>query len=417
MTTSFPPSNVTNMKIKPFFIVLAVGLLSFGCAKSTKIPSVEREDLFKLDIGRLEDQIALFNLEGDRGIRRTGVAMRNGLFYISDGNGDKILRYNSYGDLLFMIYNEETNPPPLSLKPLSEGSMVTRWAVSYPLQEPGEITVDSRKHIYVRDRLPYERHSFDTENKALLDNVVLHFDADGKFVEYLGREGVGGSPFPNIEGLYTSYRDDLAVVCRLPTGWNIYWYNSDGNFRFVVQLKNEAVPMAPDRENIIPSLDKIAVAPDERKLYIKVDYYHYTYDESTNTRTGIDPDSSIVWIMNAEDGTWEKHIDVPFFESTLTDQNRKITSRMPYSLLGVTDKEKIFFLFPVEGGYSLLVMSSESGASGEQRQGFIRVDDSELQFNVFDLSADGILSGLLADDWQVKLVWWRTDKFLGVLTQ
>jgi len=398
-------------------IILLSAFLVFTCTKTAQIPSIEREDLFSLDIGKLEDQIALFSLEGDRGIRRADVAMRDGLFYISDGNGAKILRYNSYGDLLFMIYNEETNPRPLTLKPLSEGTIVTRWAVSYPLLEPGEIIVDSRKHIYVRDRLPYERHSFDTENKALMDSVILHFDADGRFVEYLGREGVGGSPFPKIEGLYTSIKDEIAVVCRLPTGWSIYWYNSEGVLLFVVQLKNEAIPIPPNRDNVIPSLDTISVGPDARKLFIKMNYYRNTYDESTNTRTGIEPDSSVVWIMNVEDGVWEKSIDVPFFEYTYTEQDRRTTSRMIYSLLGVIKNEQLFFSFPVEGGYSILIMSSESGSAGEQHKAFIRVDNAELQFNVFDLSAEGILSGLLADDWQVKLVWWRTDKSLGDKTQ
>jgi uncharacterized protein YcfL len=393
-------------------IILAAFLVT-TCDRSPQIASVEREDLFTLDIGKLEDQIALFNLEGDRGIRRTDIAMRDGLFYIADGNGGKMLRYNSYGDLLFMIYNEETNPPPLTLKPHQDGNLVTRWAVSYPLQEPGEITVDSRKHIFVRDRLPYERHSYEPESKALLDSVVLHFDQDGKFVEYLGREGIGGSPFPRIDGLYTSLNDELVVVCRLPTGWNVYWYDSSGVFLFVVQLKNEAVPVPNERENVISSLDMISVSPDARKLYIKVDYYRNTFDESTNIRTGIESDGSVVWIMNAEDGAWERHIDVPFFEYTTTEQNRRTTSRMLYSLLGIVRNGKVFFYFPVEGGYSILAMSVEPGSSGEQRQGFIRVDNSELQFNVFNLSADGILSGLLADDWQVKLVWWRTDKFLG----
>ena len=399
--------------MKRLLSVIIIAFLFSGCSRSAQVPSIERENLFTLDIGKLEDQIALFNLEGDRGIRRTDIAMRDGLFYISDANGGKILRYNSYGDLLFMIYNEETNPPPLSLKPLADGNMVTRWAVLYPLLEPGHITVDSRKHIFVRDRLPSERYSFDTENKALLDSVILHFDADGRFVEYLGREGIGGSPFPKIDGLYTSIKDELAVVCRLSTGWNIYWYDTNGLFRFVVQLKNDALPIPSDRENVFASLDTIYVAPDARKLYIKIDYYRNTYDESTNTKSGIEPDSSAVWIMNAEDGVWEKHIDVPFYEYTYTEQNQKTTVRMLYSLLGVIKNDRFFLYFPVEGGYSILVMSSEAGMSGEQRQGLISVSNEELQYNVFNLSADGILSGLLADEWQAKIVWWRTDKFLG----
>jgi len=373
---------------------------------------VEREDLFTLDIGKLEDQIALFNLDGDRGVRRLGVAMRGGLFYIADGNGGKILRYNSYGDLLFMIYNEETNPPPMTLMPYKEGNLVTRWAVPYPLMEPGEIAVDSRKHIYVRDRLPYERHSFDTESKALLDSTILHFDADGQFVEYLGREGIGGSPFPKIEKIYTSLRDELAVVCRLPTGWEVYWYDSSGILLFVVQLKSDALPIPPDRENVFPSMDMIAVGHDARNLFIKINYYRNTYDESTNIRIGIEPDSSIIWIMNAEDGVWEKYFDVPFFEYTYTEQNKRVTAKMLYSLLGVIGNGRVFLSFPMEGGYSILMMSTESGSSGNQRQGFIQVDNNELQFNAFDLSVEGILSGLLADDYQVKLVWWKTDKFL-----
>ena len=401
--------------MKPVFysIILFSCLLMLGCEKTSQISSIEREDLFTLDIGKLEDQIALFNLEGDRGIRRAGIAMRDGLFYLSDSNGGKILKYNSYGDLLFMIYNEETNPLPLTLKPLTEGSLVTRWAVTYPLLEPGEIAVDSRKHIYVRDRLPYERHSYDAEKNALLDSVILHFDSDGRFVEYLGREGVGGSPFPKVEKLFISQRDELAVVCRLPSGWHIYWYDSEGLLLFVVQLDNENLPLPPDREAVIPSMDMISAGPDARKLYVKIDYYRYVYDESTNTRSGIEPDSSCLWVMNAENGVWEKQLDIPFFEYTFTEQGRRTSSRMLYSFLGVIRHERLFFSFPVEGGYSILVMSGESGASGEQHQGFIRVDDEELQFNVFDLSSDGILSGLLTDDWQVKVVWWRTDKFLG----
>jgi hypothetical protein len=144
-----------------------------------------------------------------------------------------------------------------------------------------------------------------------------------------------------------------------------------------------------------------------------VDYYRDTYDESTNTRTGNEPDSSVVWIMNAEEGSWEKTVEIPFFEYTYTENNRSYTSRMFYSLLGVVQGDGIFFSFPVEGGYSLLFLSADAGSGSEQHRGFIEVSDRELQFNVFDLSQEGILSGLLVDEWEVKLVWWRLDKIIG----
>lgn len=391
--------------------VLLSILALVGCSRES-VPSVTREELFTFQIGRLEDQIAVYNLEGDQGVRKTNLTMRDGLFYISDGTGGKIVRYNSYGNPLFMIYNEETNPRPMTLQTLDtmpEGEVITRWAFTYPLQNPGKIIVDSRKHIYVEDRLPDERHSFDPESKALLNNVVLHFDADGDFVEYLGREGIGGSPFPKIEGIYTSIKDELAVVCRLPIGWNVYWFDADGMALYLVEIRQDTIPMLPNRDRIFASLDTIAVASDARRLYIKVDYYQGTYDASTNTRSGNEPDSSLLWVMRVEDGTYQKNIEIPFFESSFMENNLKITSKMFYSLLGVIKGERIFLQFPVENGYSILILSPETR---EQQQGFIPIQNDELQFNAFSLSPEGILSALLVGNWNIKLVWWRTDKFI-----
>jgi hypothetical protein len=396
--------------LRTFFIILAVLSALAGCS-GEKIPSVTRRDLFTINIGRQEDQIDLFNLEGERSKRRTDIAMRDGLLYISNGNGGKIVRYNSYGDLLFMIYNEEQNPPPLVLRNGNgEQGVVTRWAFSHPLREPGIIAVDSRKHIYVEDRLPREQNLFDGENKAALDRMVLHFDIDGRFIKYLGQEGVGGTPFPAITGIYTSVNDELAVICRLPTGWNVYWFDPLGTLLYLIHLKNDAVPIPPDRDLVIPFMNGLCVSPDERQLYFKVDYYRDTYDESTNTRSGNAPDSSVIWVMDVESGAYTRTIEVPFYESTVTENNRKISENMFYAMLGVIKNNKVFLYFPMEDGYSILILSSESQ---EQRRGFIRVNNEELQYNTFNLSVEGILSALLATDWEVRMVWWRTDELLG----
>jgi hypothetical protein len=394
--------------------LVSLVLLFCGC-NGEQVLSVTREDLFSLDIGRLEDQIDLFDLEGDRSVQKTSLAMRDGLFYISNGNGGKIVRYTSYGDLLFMIYNEDTNPPPLSLRPLGEhDGVVTRWALTYPLYSPGSIAVDSRKHIYAEDRFPYERHNFDMENKVLLDSMILHFDADGRFVEYLGKEGAGGTPFPRISGVFASIQDELAVICRLPQGWNIFWFDSEGMPLYQIPLPDEDIPIPRDRSGVFPSVDTIIAAPDARRLFIKVDYYRDIYDESTNIRSGNEGSGSVIWIMNVEDGSYADSIEVPFFEHTFTVNNRRVTENLLYSMLGVIRDNRVFLSFPVEGGYSILILSADSR---EQRRGFINVENDELMFNTFYLSEDGILSGLLATNWEVKLVWWRTDRLAGELAQ
>ena len=381
-----------------------------GCPNSRN-NSIQREDLFSLEIGIMEDQIALYMMEGDRGIRRTGFTMRDGIFYISDGNSGKIVRFNSYGDLLFMIYNEETNPPPITLRTnISEDEQATRWAYSYPLEEPGWIAVDSRKHIFVEDRLPAQARRTDPDSGAILDGIILHFDQDGRFISYLGQNGIGGNPFPRIVGLTTSIRDELAVICRLPDGWNVYWFDSAGMHRFLVKIAANMIPKLPDWPDALAIIDKIVAAPDARCLYIKVDYTRDIFDQSTNTRTGAEPISSVIWTLNVEDGAYISSLEIPLYE--IIENGRPTNIRVFYSLLGVSRAGKALLYFPVDSGYTLLHVDTYSH---QQRRGNIQFSNDELRYNDFQLSTEGILSAMLADNYNVKFVWWRTDRFMGEL--
>jgi len=392
---------------KLIFLILTLLVFS-GCSRG-RISSVARMDLFSLEIGPLEDQINLFNLTGGGSVGRTSLAMRDGLFYISDSSGSKIVRYNSYGDILFVIYNEETNPPPITLRRgIDEEGMATRWSITYPLREPGALAVDSRKHTYTADIVELERRQNDAEDKSLLDNMVLHFDEAGRFVNFLGQEGIGGKPFPRIMGIYASRDDEIAVVCLSSSGWNVYWFSSEGTLLFLVHLRNDSIPLPPDTHASYASVDSVSAAPDDRKLFFKVDYYRNVSGENDNT--AVLPDSSVIWIMDVETGAYTQSINVPFFEYTFTENNKKVSQKLPYTMLGVIRESRVFLYFPVDGGYSLLVLTA---GSKEQRLGFIQVKSDELEYNTFHLSAEGILSGLLATEWDARLVWWRTDRLLG----
>lgn len=369
---------------------------------------MDRQNLFRLDIGRLENQIDLFGLDQSPAMIKTHIAMRDGIFYLSDSKGQKVCKYTSYGDLLTMIYNQDTNPPPFTLKKeISSSEIVTRRAVAYPLIQNGNLAVDSRKHLYVEDRLPTERRTYDAEKRVLFDSTVLHFDSDGNFLEYLGQEGIGGTPFPYITNIYTSIRDEVAVVCRLPSGWNVYWFDNNGVVLFVVLIRNEDLPI-PKGETMYSSLDSITAAPDRRQLIVKVDYYKDTIDESTKTKSGIAYDSSILWVMNVEDGSYLNNVTIPPYDQMQQNQKEKV--ELVYSVLGVSRGNKVFLSIPDTGGYNLLVLDMETK---DQKRGFIRIDPDELAFNTFYLSEEGILSALLATDYEAKVVWWRTEKFTG----
>jgi hypothetical protein len=394
--------------MKKFAALVLIAAFCLGC-KSGDTASIERQELFSLDIGPMEDQIALYSLGKDNAVKRARSVMRDGLFYVADGPGSKIVRYNSYGDLLFMIYNEETNGEPISLKTNFTGSeQATRWAFSYPLREPSAIAVDSRKHIYVKDLLPQQSSRYDSENKTMLDGIILHFDSDGRFIEYLGQEGIGGSPYPLVLDIFTSVNDELAVICRIPDGWNIYWYDQWGMLLYLIKISNSTIPARPDWPSSLASLERIIASPDSRKLFIKVDYYVDTFDVSTNTRTGSEPGSSMIWVLNIEDGSYITRMEAPLYE--LSEGNQHL--RLFYSFLGVMRDEKVLLNFPLEDGYSVLFLDVNSRW---QRRGFVRFSNDELKFNDFSLSAEGILSAMLVDDFKVKMVCWRTDAFIGDL--
>jgi hypothetical protein len=284
---------------------------------------------------------------------------------------------------------------------------VTRWAFTYAFRQPGWITVDSRRHIFVQDKLPSQSHRIDSESTALLDGIILHFDQDGRFINYLGSEGVGGSPFPMIIGLSASARNELVVTCRTHDGWSIYWYSATGVLLYYIKINENTIPSYSDWPEAIASLDKIVAAPDARKLYLKVDYFRDTFDQSTNTRIGLVPLKSIIWSLNIEDGVYSNPLDVHLFE--VSDNGRPSGIIMFYSMLGVTRGGKALLYVPIDTGYSIIYLNTNSN---EQRRGVINFSNNELQFNDFFLSEEGILCAMLVDEFNVKMVWWRTDRFM-----
>jgi hypothetical protein len=393
-----------------YFIFAFTCVLLVSC-RYRDIVSIERQDLFSINIGRLEGEIDLINLESPQGRYKTAIAMRDGLFYISNGNGQKVSRYNSYGDLLFMVYNEETNPLPLTLKLRNDTELLTRWAITFPLDSPGAVAVDSRKHFYVEDILPDERHGFDPEHRILLDRTVLHFDTNGQFINYLGQEGIGGAPFPAIDSLRVSRDDEIVVICVLPGGRQIYWYDARGSLMYTVQFSLIDIPLPGDRRDLNITLEKIAASTDSRAVYIKADYYRPTFDESTKMQTGIEPAFCVVWEMSVETGAFTGRLDIPFYDYSARIHGQNITEKLLYSFLGVSNDKHMFFYVPMEDGYALLFMNM--GDPGHQKKGRISVAADETQLNTFSISNEGILSALLADEYSAKLVWWRTDTILG----
>ena len=75
----------------------------FACS-SGRAPVLEKELLFRLQYGLMEDQLDLYFHDGISE-DTTRLAMRGGLFYLSTAGSNKVMEFTSYGDILTLYYH------------------------------------------------------------------------------------------------------------------------------------------------------------------------------------------------------------------------------------------------------------------------------------------------------------------------
>ncbi len=394
----------------------AVILFSFAsCLGRSKIKSVAEEDLFSMNYGNFEEQLNLFGITGVGNIK-TEIAMRDGFFYIVNGEAGKILSMNSYGDLLALYYNEDyyskSNPG------LPEKSTEGLWnPVEYPFDYTGKIAVDSRKYMYVVGTVPKERNEQDENENLLYSQVVLCFKSDGSVVDYIGQQGPGGTPFPRIKGVYTTENDELVVVCLTNEGLKVFWFNANGFLRYEIPIVTSKVPLiSPESVNYSASSSDLFVSvenvvPDSYapRLYVKIDYYLPYIDEESRVQSGVDFVQSMVYPLNIETGLYQEPVNIPPFEVSVTEDFSKISYALPYDFLGVTRNNWFFFIITTEDGFSVEMI--QPGTQNVIKRQF-NVNHEQILYYSVALSKEGIISALLAESGRARVVWWRTDSLI-----
>ena len=97
------------MMKKCFAVAILLILFSIfnSCSKNETIQSISENELFQLSYGNFFQQLGVTDLNNS-GEVRYGIAMQDGFFYIVNGEAQKIMELNSYGDLLTLFYNEDS---------------------------------------------------------------------------------------------------------------------------------------------------------------------------------------------------------------------------------------------------------------------------------------------------------------------
>ena len=390
-------------------------LLLFSCTESSGVVSLEENELFSLEYGNFEDQLNLFSLANPAPVQ-TSLAMRDGFFYIANGEARKILELNSYGDLLSIYYNSEGNPTPsFADSESSQTVSTTRKAVEYPFNALGPIAADSRKYIYVVDQLPPERHEQDVENRLLLSQIVLRFASDGTFIDYIGQRGPGGMPFPYIKNIYTTQNSELVVVCQVNDGMVVYWFDRTGYLRSTIPFRVDHLPnsLAEDSlTDVYVSLDNIVPSLTEEKLFVKIDYYTSSIDAASNVESGIDYTTSLLYSLDINTGVYGEPLEIPAYEQEVADGFSRLVYHLSYDFLGVTESGWLFFIIADENEYSIQMIQENGGRILHRH---LEVDHRDTLYHSISLSPEGIISMLVAEEEKAKVVWWRTDSLIDAI--
>lgn len=410
-------------KIHKFAVVL-LSLVSIfvSCKRNSVVSSIKRDDLFSLKYGNFENQLNLFDLTETGDIIPTSMAMKNGFFYISNGESKKILEMNSYGDLLTLYYNKDENPTPLfnSAGSNTAGTVQknqevsTKKIVEYPFNIPSKIVVDSKQRIYAVELLPKERQ--ENDGKRTLKQVVLRFNNDS-FIDYIGQQGPGGTPFPYIKDIYTTANNELVVICIVSEGLEVFWFSEAGYLLHNIFINsNDAPNPVEDHTEYSTYLKVENVVPDSKdyKLFVKIDYYNSTIDETSKIQAGIEFNSTYVYPLDATTGQYGKPVIVPPYEEVKTQGFSKVVYKNPYDFLGVSDSNWLFFTITTDQGYIVQIVDPNSSRVIKR---LLQFENDKILYQNFSLSGEGIVSALLASKDKADIVWWRTDSLLASLVK
>lgn len=370
-------------------------ILSFFSCEKEDVSLLKREDLFRLSLGVMSDELDYTYREKVMLPGVSDLTMDEGIFYISNENMEKVMGFNSYGDLITLIYNSETNPEPRELDSQREESASNKRFIPWAFYRPGELGL-SGDNLLVEDKLPADLSYFDDELQAACDTILLRFDEKGEYRDFIGRGGVGGEPFPYIAELAMRENGEFAVVSRLNRGWWIYWFSAEGEPLYQIELDQDHMPVY--REGHQSSVSNVVVDPLNYRIFLMINYYPMT-DSS-----GEVPAQKRLYQFDLATRQYNEGTNIP--DEIIREGGRDY--RHVFELIGVTDQGGALLISPTEYNHFLLIGMSQDGKILFKRE--ITTGEEHIVFTDFYVDRQGILTALTYQENFAQVSWWRTDR-------
>jgi hypothetical protein len=402
------------MRRIPLLFIAGLVLCAISCDDVDSL-SLSREDLFTINLGKLENQFDFFfNTRLSRGARNS-VYFDDGIFYVINGNAQKVMAFSLLGELTMLYYNPDKNPSPVLLPrteaPQNEYDIIARRAVKVNFTDVGAFGIDSAKNIYMEDEVPEDQGDESGTGGANYRKIIRRFDRLGRPLGTIGRTGVDGLPFPAIEDLYLIGHNHLVVVCRTSKGLTVYWMDEQSRPLYEVEFDYLRLP-SPPQPDVVPTLSKIVPDYHERKLYVMITCYANVKDESTRLVSRVNHFESLIYTFDLQREKYDPGvITIPAESGQRTDplfSQEKQKTPLPYSLLGISENNH-FYLMKMKNKttYELLVMDTAGHPVKKIR---LFIDDTDMVSADFHISKTGLLYALIAEQTRARIVRWRTDR-------
>ena len=116
-----------------------------------------------------------------------------------------------------------------------------------------------------------------------------------------------------------------------------------------------------------------------------------------------------VYPLNIENGVFGESLNIPAYEESVTEDFSKLTYRLPYDFLGTTKNGWMYFIITTEKGFNILMIQPGTQFTIKRN---LEVDHSDVLYYSLSLSSEGIISALLCEKENARVVWWRSDSLI-----
>ncbi|MBO5287840.1 MAG: hypothetical protein J6B11_00450 [Spirochaetales bacterium] len=244
--------------MKRYILICLSILCLIGCNVREK-KNTQVKKIFSFPIGYDKEELGLLP---EKSVSEAALdfCYNNGFFYISDKINNKILKVTETGVVVLIIYNQSNYPHlvPNSSDALDvdstsdENYEYLKLYSSYSLEQPGAITADIEKNIYVVNREPM--HKKYGEQNQIEDEFILKFDSRGRLIYKIGKNGSSKSvaevePFNYISKVATDINNNLIVMEGYSEDLKIYKYSKDGELLYQTLLSKNKLPLSKNELN------------------------------------------------------------------------------------------------------------------------------------------------------------------------